>query len=152
VSTYGREGDRYKFYEINPLVVKVANEEFTFLRDSPAKIEIVVGDARLSLEREEPQDFDVLIVDAFSGDSIPVHLLTREAFELYFRHLKPDGVLAVHISNQYLDLQPVATAAAHQFGKEAVIVNHEADDSKGVYPATWILVGNPRGFLGQTEI
>jgi hypothetical protein len=156
VAAYGREGDRYTFYEINPLVVKLANEQFTFLRDSPAKIDIVLGDARLSLEREAPRNpefqFDVLIVDAFSSDSIPVHLLTREAFELYFRHLQPDGVLAVHISNQYLDLQPVVTVAAQQLGKEAVIVNHEVDNSKGAYPATWILVGSRNGFLGQSEI
>jgi hypothetical protein len=152
VAAYGRPGDRYTFYEINPLVVMLANQEFTFLRDSPAKIDIVLGDARLSLERDAPRRFDVLIVDAFSGDSIPVHLLTGEAFELYFRHLKPDGALAVHISNQYLDLQPVVTAAAQQLGKEAVAVNHEVDNSKGVYPANWIVVGNPDGFLGQSEI
>ena len=152
VAAYGTLRDQYTFYEINPLVVMLANQEFSFLRDSPAKIDIVLGDARLSLEREAPRGFDVLIVDAFSGDSIPVHLLTREAFELYFRHLKPDGVLAVHISNQYLDLQPVVSAAAQQLGKEAVAVNHEVDNSKGVYPANWILVGSPDGFLGQSEI
>ena len=152
VAAYGRTGDRYTFYEINPLVVMLANEEFTFLRDSPAEINVVLGDARLSLEREAPRRFDVLIVDAFSGDSIPVHLLTRQAFELYFRHLRSDGVAAVHISNQYLDLQPVVSAAAQQLGKEAVAVNHEADNSKGVYPANWVLVGSAKGFLGQREI
>jgi hypothetical protein len=152
VAAYGRPGDDYTFYEINPLVVKVANQEFTFLRDSEAKTNIVLGDARLSLEREPTQGFDVLVVDAFSGDSIPVHLLTREAFELYFRHLKPDGVVAVHVSNQYLDLQPVVAAAAKWFGKEAVVVNHEVTASKGVYSSSWILVGNPGGFLGQPEI
>jgi spermidine synthase len=152
VAAYGRRGDDYKFYEINPFVVKLANQEFTFLRDSEAKISIVLGDARLSLEREPPQGFDVLVVDAFSGDSIPVHLLTREAFELYFRQLKPDGVLAVHVSNQYLDLQPVVAAAAKSLGKEAVVVNHEVNSTKGIYPTTWILVGNPDGFLGQSAI
>lgn len=152
VAAYGRQGDEYEFYEINPLVVKVANQEFTFLRDSEAKIDVVLGDARLSLERETPQGFDVLVVDAFSGDSIPVHLLTREAFELYFRHLKPDGVLAVHVSNQYLDLQPVVAGAANWLGKEAVVVNHEVNSSKGIYPTTWILVGNQGGFLGQSAI
>ena len=152
VAAYGRRGDDYKFYEINPLVVKVANQEFTFLRDSEAKIDVILGDARLSLEREPPQGFDVLVVDAFSGDSIPVHLLTREAFELYFRHLKPDGVLAVHVSNQYLDLQPVVAAAAKWLGKKAVVVNHEVNSTKGIYPTTWILVGDPDGFLGQSAI
>ena len=153
VAAYGRAGDHYTFYEINPLVVSVAQQEFTFLRDSPAATDIILGDARLSLEAESPQGFDVLVVDAFSGDSIPVHLLTREAFALYFRHLQPQGVLAVHISNQYLDLQPVVAGAASLLGKEAVIVNHDVNNSNsGVYPSTWILVASGRGFLGQVAI
>src|SRR5258706_16000426 len=115
------------FYEINPLVRKLAETEFAFLRESEARIEIHMGDARLSLEREPPQAFDVLAVDAFSGDAIPVHLLTREAFELYFRHLRPGGVLAVHISNNYLDLQPVVVSAATELRKTAVVVINERD-------------------------
>jgi SAM-dependent methyltransferase len=149
VAAYGRVGDRYTFYEINPLVEKVARQQFTFLRDSPAKIDVILGDARLSLEREQPQQFDVLIVDAFSGDSIPVHLLTREAFRLYFRHLKPDGALAVHVSNQYLNLEPVVAAAAASLGREAVIVNHQVAVGWGVYPSTWIILGSHDGFLGR---
>jgi SAM-dependent methyltransferase len=152
VATYGQKGDQYTFYEINPLVVKVAKEEFTFLRDSEAQIDIVLGDARLSLEGEAPEQFDVLIVDAFSGDSIPVHLLTQEAFALYFRQVKPDGVLAVHISNQYLNLEPVVAGEASWLGREAVIVDRDVENNKGVYPATWILVGNRDGFLGESEI
>jgi hypothetical protein len=152
VATYGRAGDSYTFYEINPLVEKVAGQQFTFLRDSPAKINIILGDARLSLEREPPQNYDVLIVDAFSGDSIPVHLLTRQAFDLYFRNLKPDGVLAAHVSNQYLNLEPVVAAAAGALGKEAVIVNHEVAAGQGVYPSTWILLGSRSGFLAQSAI
>lgn len=152
VATYGKARDSYTFYEINPLVVKVAEQQFTFLRDSPAKIRIVLGDARLSLERQRPQNFDVLIVDAFSGDSIPVHLLTLQAFQLYFRNLKPDGVLAVHVSNQYLNLEPVVAAAASVLEKEAVIVNHQVAASQGVYPSTWILVGSRNGFLGRAAI
>ncbi|HKS97731.1 MAG TPA: fused MFS/spermidine synthase, partial [Terriglobia bacterium] len=152
VAAYGRAGDSYTFYEINPLDVNVARDDFTFLRDSPAKINIVLGDARLSLEREPPQNYDVLIVDAFSGDSIPVHLLTREAFQLYFRNLKPDGVLAVHVSNQYLNLEPVVAAAASALDKEAVIVNHEVAASQGVYPSTWILLGSRNGFLARSAI
>lgn len=152
ISTYGRSGDSYTFYEINPLVEKVAEQQFTFLRDSPAKITIVLGDARLSLEREKPQNFDVLVVDAFSGDSIPVHLLTREAFQLYIHNLKPDGVLAVHVSNQYLNLEPVVAAAATALGREAVIVNHQIAIGEGVYPSTWILVGSRNGFLGRSQI
>jgi len=159
VAAYGRAGDDYTFYVINPLVIKVAKEQFTFLRDSRAKTTIVSGDARLSLENETTglaagaqPNYDVLIVDAFSGDSIPVHLLTLEAFRLYFRCLKSDGVLAVHVSNQYLNLEPVVVGAASQLGKEAVIVNRQVTSSKGDYASTWILVGNASGFLGQPEI
>jgi len=152
LATYGRRGDRYKFYEINPLVVQIANQQFSFLRDSEATIEIVMGDGRMSLEQEPPQGFDVLVVDAFSGDSIPVHLLTREAFELYFRHLQPGGVLAVHISNQFLYLAPVVTGAANWLSKEAVMVKNEPDGRRGISGATWILVGDRRDFLGKPEI
>jgi SAM-dependent methyltransferase len=152
IAAYGRPGDHYIFYEINPLVVQVANQEFTFLRDSAARIDVLLGDARLSLERESPQGFNVLVVDAFSGDSIPVHLLTREAFALYFRHLEPDGVLAVHVSNKHLFLQPVVAGAATKLNKEAVIVNSADDGRKGIYHATWILVGSREGFFGQPEI
>jgi thiosulfate reductase cytochrome b subunit len=151
IATYGQSGDRYTIYEINPLDVRIANQEFTFLRDSQAAIDVVMGDGRLSLEREPPQRFDVLAVDAFSGDSIPVHLLTRQAFELYFRHLNSNGVLAVHISNKYLDLKPVVAAAAACFGKEAVMVSNSDDHPKGIYAASWILMGNQEGFLGKAQ-
>jgi len=152
LAAYGRPGDRYKFYEINPLDVQFANREFRFLRDSKAKIDISLGDGRLSLEQEPPQGFNVLVVDAFSGDSIPVHLLTREAFALYFRHLQPRGVLAVHISNQYLNLSPVVAASAIGLIKEAVVVENKADSPRGIYRAIWVLVGNREGFLGQPEV
>ena len=151
-AVYGRPGDRYTYYDINPLVIQIAQHEFTFLSESAAAINIVQGDARLSLEREPQQDFDVLAVDAFSGDAIPVHLLTREAFQLYFRQLKPDGVLAVHVSNKYLDLQPVVAAAAADLGKEAVLIQNAEDPPKGITAAIWILVGNPAGFEGQRQI
>ena len=107
LAAYGRPGDAVRVYEINPQVIDFALKEFSYLGDSKAQVDVVHGDARLSLEREAPQGFDVLAVDAFSSDSIPVHLLTAEAFEVYFRHLKPGGILAVHISNRYLDLKPV---------------------------------------------
>src|SRR5262249_28050591 len=111
VAAYGRLGDYYRYYEINPLVLNLARTQFFFLPDCKAKLDVAMGDARLSLERElaqgSPENFDVLAVDAFSSDSIPVHLLTREAMLLYFRHLRDDGILAVHISNRYLNLQPV---------------------------------------------
>jgi len=152
IAAYGRPGDQYSFYEINPLDVQIANQEFSYLRESQASINIVLGDARLSLERESPQAFDILAVDAFSGDSIPVHLLTRQAFDLYLRQLKPGGVLAVHISNKYLDLQPVVAATAAWFNKEAVMITNSDDHQKGVYAASWILVGSRAGFAGQPQI
>ena len=152
IAAYGRPGDRITFYEINPLDVELAGTEFTYLRESKAAIDIVMGDARLSLEREFAQNFDVLGVDAFSGDSIPVHLLTRQAFELYFRHLKPNGVLAVHISNKFLNLEPVVASAATALGKEAVLVSNPDDHAQGVYASTWILLGDRAGFEGRQEI
>jgi SAM-dependent methyltransferase len=143
ISAYGRAGDYYRFYEINPLVPRLARTEFHFVGDSKAKVEIAMGDARLSLEREQPENFDVLAVDAFSSDSIPVHLLTRQAMDLYFRHLKPDGTLAVHISNRYLDLQPVLRGEAQATGKQVRVVDTEDDDSQDVFGATWVLVVPP---------
>ena len=140
---YGQKGDHYSFYEINPLVIDLANTQFDFIRQSPAQVDMIPGDARLSLERETPQNFDVLLVDAFSGDAIPVHLLTREAFELYFRHLKPQGVLAVHVSNGYLDLPPVVKAAARALGTRAVEVTSPEDQANAISRATWMLVEPP---------
>ena len=151
-AVYGRAGDSFTYYEINPLVIQIAQQQFTFLKDSPATINIVQGDARLSLERQPPQAYDVLVVDAFSGDSIPVHLLTREAFQLYFQQLKPDGVLAVHVSNSYLDLEPVVASAAANLHKEAVVIHNSNDPPKGIFASIWVLVGSPDGFEGRREI
>ena len=145
IAAYGRRGDRFTFYEINPLVVRVANQDFSFLHDSAAQISSVIGDARLSLEREAPQNFDLLVVDAFSGDAIPIHLLTREAFALYFRNLKPEGLLLVHISNSHLDLQPVVLAGAASAGREALLVDNGPEREQGIFRATWMIVG--RGAL-----
>jgi SAM-dependent methyltransferase len=139
LAAYGRAGDTIRLYELNPQVIELALREFTYLADSKAQVEIVLGDARLSLEREPAQGFDVLAVDAFSSDSIPVHLLTAEAFEVYFRHLKPGGILAVHISNRYLDLKPVLKEAAARFGKTAQLVDDDSDADRGTYGATWVL-------------
>ena len=145
LAAYGRLGDYYRYYEINPLVVRVALGEFTFLADCHGKLDIAMGDARLTLEREQPENFDVLAVDAFSGDAIPVHLLTREAMDLYFRHLRPDGLLAVHISNRHLDLLPVLAVEARSSGRRARVVDTEDDDAAGVFAATWVLVVAPPG-------
>ena len=138
--TYGRKEDVYHLYEIDPLVIQLAKQEFTFIRDAKAKTDIVLGDARLQLESESPQNFDVLVVDAFSGDSVPVHLLTREAFAVYFKHLKPNGVLAVHITNAFLDLVPVVQTAADHFGKQIRLVDHVGDFTKLSFTSRWALV------------
>ena len=147
LAAYGRAGDYYRLYDIDPLVIDVAKSHFSFLAQTPAQTDIVLGDARLQLETEPPQQFDVLIVDAFSGDSVPVHLLTRQAFELYFRHLKPDGVLAVHITNRFLDLRPVIKAAADHLGRPARIVDHEGDREHGIFRSRWALIAQDDTFF-----
>ncbi len=152
LATYGRAGDHYTFYDINPLVPGIAGKQFRFLRDCQATHEIVLGDARLSLEREQSKQFDVLAVDAFSGDAIPIHLLTRQAFALYWRHLKPDGVLAVHVSNKYLSLAPVVALGAAEDGKRAMLVSVDEDDEKEIAASDWVLVTSRRGFFEQPEI
>ena len=140
IAAYGRLGDYYRYYEINPLVPPITKGQFYYVPECPAKLDIAMGDARLTLEREAPENFDVLAVDAFSSDAIPVHLLTKEAMLLYFRHLRPDGVLAVHISNRYLDLQPVVEGEAKATGKIARTIDTDDDDTVDVFSATWVLV------------
>ena len=151
LSAYGKTSDYFRFYEINPQVVNIARTSFSYLRDSPARIDIVLGDARLSLQSEAPQQFDVLVVDAFSGDAIPVHLLTREAFALYLRHLKPDGVLAVHTSNTYLDLPPVVQLLAADAGCEAQMIANDDDHRKLIDASDWVLVTRNRRFLDSID-
>ncbi len=152
IAALGVRGDLYRFYEINPQVIEFAQREFTYLSDTHAKVEIVRGDARLSMEREPPQNYDVLAVDAFSGDAIPIHLLTVEAFREYFRHLKPGGALALHISNQHLALQPVVQKAAEALGKRAVVVESTADDPLGTFRAFWVVMSDREGLFEDTEI
>jgi SAM-dependent methyltransferase len=150
LAAYGRPGDVFRFYDINPKVVELARSEFTFLKDSRAKIEVALGDARLSLEREPAQDFDVLALDAFSSDAIPVHLLTLEAFRVYLRHLKPRGVIAVHVSNRYLDLVPVLQQVSRQLSLELREVDNDDDDDKGVFRSDWVLLSaSPSAFEGK---
>lgn len=148
IAAYAHEGDEFTFYEINPLVVQIAQQDFTFLRDSKAHISFALGDARLTLERQPSQNLDLLAVDAFSSDSIPVHLLTLEAFQLYFRHLKPDGILAVHISNRHLYLEPVVAAAAEKLGKDAVLIESPSDRANEIFLARWVLLAD-HGVLQQ---
>jgi spermidine synthase len=140
LAAYSRPGDVYRFYEINPMVEKFARDYFTFLSAAQGKVEIVLGDARISLEREEVQNYDLLVVDAFSGDAIPVHLLTQQAIEIYFRHLKPGGILAMQISNNHFDLEPVVEKVARSCGKYAVLLENEHSTAEEVYAAKWVLV------------
>ena len=140
LSTYGRKGDCFRIYEINPLVEHIAQTQFTFYGHSEADKQILMGDARLILERQEPQSYDLIAVDAFSSDAIPVHLLTREAAELYFRHLKPNGILALHISNRYLDLEPVCLGDAQALGKQARVIDDTGYEESYLSASTWILV------------
>jgi SAM-dependent methyltransferase len=143
MAAYGRLGDYFRYYEINPLVPPITRGQFYFVPYCPAKLDIAMGDARLTLEREAPENFDLLVVDAFSSDAIPVHLLTKEAMALFFRHLRPDGVLAVHISNRYLDLQPVVEGEAAVLGKQTRTIDTEDDPAGDVFRASWVLVFGP---------
>ncbi len=140
LARYGQKGDHYYFYEINPLDTELATNLFDFLAHADAELSIIPGDGRLSLQGQSPQQFDVLVVDAFSGDAIPVHLLTREAFELYFRHLKPHGLLAIHVTNRLLDLPPLIDAEARTVGARAIAVTNAEDEPNAVYESTWMLV------------
>jgi spermidine synthase len=140
LAVYGNEGDTFRFYEINPAVVDLANRFFQYLALCRADVAVVPGDGRISLENEPAQAFDVLVLDAFSSDAIPIHLMTHEAFEIYLRHLKPDGVLAVHISNVHLDLHPVVAAHAEQFHLAIATVRSSGSDELGTTEAIWTLL------------
>ncbi len=147
LAAYGRAGDSFRFYEINPDVVRMANGYFTFLQDSPAHFDIVTGDARLSMERElragAPQHFDVFAIDAFTGDAIPVHLLTREAFATYLAHLDSDGLIAVHISNDSVDLRPVLAGVAQSLKLPAVLIQ-SSPATPGCRTSSWVLMAKQK--------
>jgi hypothetical protein len=136
VASYGRTGDTFVFYEISPRVVDVAYSEFTFLKDTPARTAVVLGDGRLSLEREPPRQYDVLGIDAFAGDSIPMHLISREAMALYVKHLAPDGVIVFQATNRYIDLLPVVQRLASEFGMQAMLVSDAPSHDSG--PEYWL--------------
>jgi spermidine synthase len=152
LAAYGEAGDRMRFYEINPLVEPVARNLFTYLRDSRAAITVVGGDGRAMLSREAPHGFDVLVVDAFSGDAIPLHLLTREAMEVYRRQLAPGGVIAFHVSNSYLKLAPEIALLADAEGMQARVVESFAVPAEGAYRATWVLVSADEGFFEKPGV
>jgi spermidine synthase len=152
LAAYGESGDRIRFYEINPAVRPIAENLFTYIRDSGAQISFAEGDARTSLAAEPPQNFDVLAIDAFSGDAIPVHLLTTQAMQVYRRQLAPGGILAFHVSNQYLDLTPEIAELAAASGMEARVVDTPPQSRRGEYRATWVLVTNNTQFLAQLPV
>jgi spermidine synthase len=165
IATYGVPGDLFRFYEINPEVIRVASGKygyFSFLSDTRARVEIVQGDARISMERElangQPQNYDVFVVDAFSGDLVPVHLLTREAFELYLKHLRnEDSVIAVHVSNRLIDLASVVAKEAEYFHLYAIFVDAPGLQSMQapnglISPSRWILLSRSPQILSLPAI
>lgn len=160
IAAWGRTGDRFRFYEINDQVLDIAKNQFTYIKESPAKVDVVMGDARLALEREQPQGFDILALDAFSSDAIPVHLLTREAVEHYLRHLKSDGLLVVHVSNRYLDLKPIVQRIAEHFKLHMAIIDDTSHDGGGddesremeAYNSDWIILTRDGSVMDDPKV
>jgi hypothetical protein len=152
IAAYGQPGDRIRFYEINPAVPPIANNLFTYIRESAATIDVVEGDARTSLAAEAPQHFDVLVVDAFSGDAIPLHLLTTQAVALYKRHLAPGGILAFHISNHHVNLEPEIALLASSAGMQDMRVSSGENRETGEYSATWMLLTDNADFFAEPEV
>jgi len=151
LAVWGKPGDTYHFYDINPQVITIAQSEFTYLKDSAATIKISLGDARLSLEREPPQDFDVLAVDAFSSDSIPVHLITREAMMVYLKHVKPGGAIVFHVTNRFLKLAPVVKQIADSLGLYAVLIADEAEETS-FSKTDWVIVTRDKALIENEAI
>jgi spermidine synthase len=144
LASYARSGDHFQFYEINSKVEELARTFFTFLSDCQGEVEVIRGDARLNLSREPPQNFNVLVLDAFSGDAIPIHLLTREAFAIYLPHMAPEGIIAVHISNRHFALEPVVLAIADVYKLSTVTIEARGKHD-GSSSSTWVLVStSPR--------
>jgi len=152
MAAYGRSGDVIRFYDINPAVEPIARHFFTFLHKSQAKLEVVDGDARVSMEREAPQRYDLIVVDAFSGDAIPVHLITTQALALYQRHLAPGGIIAFHVSNRYLDLPPVVKKLADNAGLGSVLITSEDASGHDLFTSDWVLVTANKEFLDRPEL
>ncbi|MGA0569962.1 spermidine synthase [Variovorax sp. VNK109] len=157
IAAYGQPGGKVRYYEINPAVMDIAHDHFSYLKDSPAAVEVVLGDARLSMEREAAggalQQFDVLVVDAFSSDSIPVHLITREALAIYMQHMKPDGVVAFHVSNRFLNLSPVVAQLAQDVGLHAVEIDDvPPPENYWQDTTTYVLVTRNRAFVDDPDI
>ena len=155
IAAYGRNKDHYTFYEINPAVVELNKKWFTFISDLEARggtVDIELGDARLTLERQKDQDFHVLAIDAFTGDAIPSHLLTKEAFDVYMRHVRQDGVIAVHISNRHLDLVPVVVAAAEEYKMRLIHVDSEDEGGAADAGSEWLLMTRNADFCDVVSV
>ena len=152
LAAYGRPGDHIRFYEINPAVPPIARGVFTYIRESAAHIDIVEGDARNSLASEPPQHFDVLVIDAFSGDAIPIHLLTAQAVALYRKHLTPSGIIAFHISNRHVDLAPPIVLLAQSAGMQARRFSVDDPSGPGEYSSTWMLLTADPSFFDVPQV
>ncbi|MFO0998788.1 MAG: hypothetical protein U0936_00480 [Planctomycetaceae bacterium] len=156
MAAYAEKGEFFRFYEINPDVVELSDKIFTYLNDAPQRPQVIIGDARIEMERElakaESQQFDVLAIDAFSSDAIPVHLLTSECGEIYRQHLRKGGVLAIHISNRFLDLNPVSRGMAEKLGWQAIRIDNGDEYLSGVFSSTWILLTENPEFVNDSEI
>ncbi len=153
ISVFGKAGDSIRYYEINPEVLRLSREYFTYRKDSPIEETVILGDARVSMEREltkgHTQGFDILVLDAFNSDAVPIHLLTREAFEIYWAHLKPNGILAVHISAIHLDLGPVIRGLAKEFSKQAIRIVNKKNSQLGTSWSDWMLVTSNKEFIND---
>jgi len=152
LAAYGASRDVFRFYEINAQVEGIARNAFTYLRESKARIEIIPGDARISLAAEPPQHYDVLVIDAFSGDAIPVHLLTVEALDLYRRHMQPSGIIAFHVTNHFLNLAPVVEQQAERAGLKTALIIVPDDEEHAAFSSDWVLVTANTEFLNRPEI
>ncbi len=162
LSYYARQGDYLRYYEIDPKVVQIADQYFTFDEDARKRgvdLEVYLGDARIVMEQQlaggRSEQFDLLVIDAFSSDAIPAHLLTRECFQVYQKHLAPGGVLAIHISNRHVDLSPVLRAAAESLHMQARPLNYSPGNGQTadvLYASKWHLVTSNQDFLSQPEL
>ena len=156
LAAYGQKGDYLRFYEINPEVIRLSDKYFSYRKDSPAEIDVVLGDARITMEREladgRPQKFDVLAIDAFSSDAIPMHLLTTQSVELFLKQLKPDGILCLHISNRFLDLEAVVIGIAREVRYPCVFIENDADSVEGLNSASWVLLTRNWKFLADPQV
>jgi spermidine synthase len=151
LAAWGKPDDLFRFYEIDEGAVAMARQHFSFLQDSEARTEIVMGDARVSMEQEAAQNYDILVLDAFTADSIPTHLLTLEAFRVYAGHLNPQGVIAVHISNQSFNLRPVVESVAKKMNFQHLSIHNEVG-SLHRYSSDWILMTRNQEFLNHPAI